>query len=113
MTWSINWDAVAGCDGAYAFAQTYERIFGDNSTGVATAEAPQLRIWPVPASDGLNISMPIHGAIMIHDALGREVRNIQVVAPVQRIDVSDLVTGTYVMRASTDGLPYVLPFVKE
>ncbi len=113
MTWSINWDAVAGCDGAYGFAENYERIFGDMSTSVDPNGASSLRIWPVPASVALNFNMPIRGAITIHDAVGRLVCNIQVAAAVQQIVVSDLVAGTYVMRGSMDGHPFALPFVKE
>lgn len=31
MTWSINWDAVANCGGAYTYAATYQSIFGSSS----------------------------------------------------------------------------------
>lgn len=27
MTWSVNWDAVANCNGAYSYAANYQRIF--------------------------------------------------------------------------------------
>jgi chitinase len=29
MTWSINWDAKAQCNGEYSFAGTYDRLFGN------------------------------------------------------------------------------------
>ena len=34
MTWSVNWDAAPGCNGAYQFANTFSTIFGNTPLAI-------------------------------------------------------------------------------
>ena len=73
MTWSINWDAVSTCDGAYSFAENFERIFGDASTGIDAARMVPLSLYPNPASEQLFVNGAPQGAMVIRDLAGRTV----------------------------------------
>lgn len=111
MTWSINWDAVAGCDGAYSYAENYERIFSDQSTGLVE-DPPRLSTsWPNPVSDLLYLASPLQGKPTIHDLSGKVVLQAQASGG-QGIDVRDLRPGTYVLRGLQDGRPVQERFVK-
>ena len=51
MTWSINWDAVASCNGAYSFAQTFENIYGSSVAVEEVADASEsFSVFPNPTT---------------------------------------------------------------
>jgi chitinase len=56
MTWSINWDAVATCDGAYSFAQIFEDVWGNVTSTAPRPASVSLSPWPNPATEVLHLS---------------------------------------------------------
>ncbi len=87
MTWSINWDAVSTCDGDYSYAETFERIFGEDGVPTSLAEHTEdgLRLFPVPCTGSelwlrLPESLPAPEAISIHDLMGRRIHSMPVPA---------------------------------
>jgi len=63
-----------------------------------------LDVWPVPASDHLNIAMPeeMRDAILtIRDLSGREMLSMRSVTAMTSIDVSSLADGIYVLCAAS------------
>ena len=110
MTWSINWDAVNACDGVYSYAENFERIFGDITTGVDAAMRPAFTISPDPAHDALHFSSPVHGPITIRDLSGRIVHHLQEQGPQQVVQVDFLTPGIYLLEGR--GFP-AQRFVKD
>ncbi|MEO8590424.1 MAG: glycosyl hydrolase family 18 protein [Flavobacteriales bacterium] len=58
MTWSVNWDVVASCNGANSYAENYERIFGDLTTRIAQRDPEALRLYPNPITDQAMVELP-------------------------------------------------------
>ncbi len=106
MTWSINWDAAAGCGGAYQYADVFEDIFG--LTDVKQSET-SASVYPNPATDYIEIqNVMLSGAkhpflnVKVYDALGMCVLT-HPLAPSRegesvRFDVSGLAAGVYFVR---------------
>ncbi|MCB0793311.1 MAG: hypothetical protein KDB88_01120, partial [Flavobacteriales bacterium] len=108
MTWSVNWDAAAACDGAWSFADVYERVFDPLATAIALREKQTLSVFPNPASDRVFIAVDgSSGPLDIRwtDAMGRIVRSEGHQGEgVVELSVRDLSTGTYVIElAAVDG----------
>jgi chitinase len=100
MTWSINWDAVSACDGAYSYAENYERIFGDISTGADAMVAEPVSLFPNPVTADIFFTAPTNGPITIRDLTGRIVQHVSARIPVQEVDVRALTAGIYVIEGA-------------
>ena len=113
MTWSINWDAVIACDGAYSYAENFERIFDGISTAV---EAPVLPgafiISPNPTADRLCITAGPDDLVVIRDLSGRPLRTDRL-RGLGCIDVSELASGTYTVSCGQDGPVRTARFIKH
>lgn len=107
MTWSINWDAVGSCAEADEYAQLYEDLFGDISTGLE--EAPRsdaARVWPVPALAGAPVwtDGPAPGTwLELRDARGALLHQQRLSTDGSIMFPSDLPSGMYLLRAM-DGM---------
>ncbi|MCW5898532.1 MAG: hypothetical protein KIT10_04610 [Flavobacteriales bacterium] len=115
MTWSINWDAVESCGVADEFAQVYEDLFGDISTGVPATASNDPRIWPVPAMAGAALrieGMPAGQALELHDMGGRSIVRTQVTMDGTFVTPHDLPAGIYVLRAKDGKHRWTLPMVQ-
>ena len=106
MTWSINWDAVANCGGAYEYADIFEEIFN-----VSDVSQKQNRHYlsPNPATDYVNIVISddrtLKDAVKVYDVLGVCVAT-HPLTPSQegvaiRLDVSGLAAGVYFVRVGS------------
>ncbi len=72
------------------------------STGVSVPRMPAVQVFPDPASEELFVTLPAGATkqVDVLDATGRRVSSHRVAAfPAQRIDVSMLAPGTYLLRA--------------
>ncbi len=110
MTWSINWDAVAGCDGIYSYAENFERIFGDVSTDVDEVPRGTIILSPNPVHDVLRLGTPLGAGITIRDMSGRIVQGDKGRGMKSEVEVGMLAPGIYVLEAGSS-LPQ--RFVKE
>ncbi len=104
MTWSVNWDAVSACNGANSYAENYERIFGDASTGMNAMVAEPFSLYPNPVTDEIFFSAPTLGPITIRDLSGRIVQHLSGRIPAQEVDVRALASGIYLIEG-TDFAP--------
>lgn len=111
MTWSINWDAVSACGGTYGYADTYERVFDDFSTGVPVVEEEERILLMNPVADVLRFNEPTTGQLRIHDSSGRLV--MSTVVNGSELDVQHLRSGLYVLELSGDDESLSTRFVKE
>jgi len=80
MTWSVNWDANAGCHNRYEFARTYENIFTP-FTGIRSNtfinDHKLYQNYPNPFNPSTKIKFSLNNSsftkLTIVDELGREV----------------------------------------
>ena len=103
MTWSINWDAVASCAVADEFAQAYEDLFGDISTGLSGHAVEVARLWPSPAMAGSAVHLQglAPGELLqLRDASGRLLRTIPTQGQDPIVLPADLRAGQYLLHAS-------------
>ena len=103
-TWSINWDAVATCGGAYEFANAYTSIFG-NQTNTVELTKPTFKIYPNPVQDVLylNAFTGVERVEKVHlyNHLGMLVKSEVVDNQIIAIKVDDLENGIYYVRFGT------------
>jgi hypothetical protein len=103
-TWSINWDAIATCGGAYEYANTYTNIFG-NPTGNAEWTKPVFKMYPNPVQDVLYIGVQMGTATVenadLYNHLGRLVKSKVIDNQTIMIPLSDLENGIYYVRMGT------------
>jgi chitinase len=101
MTWSINWDAVASCNGAYSYAVNYQNIFGaTTSTGPLNRPEDKLLISPNPALNTLNIECPEGQNLnmIMFNHIGEQVIQRYLTGSKQAIDISALPSGMYIVK---------------
>jgi hypothetical protein len=110
MTWSINWDAVSACDGIYSYAETFERIFDDQSTGIASMPADDILLFPNPAVNELRVTGMV--PLTLSDQQGREVWRATNNRTSGVIDVSGLELGMYTFVGEAHGHRTTRRFVK-
>lgn len=111
MTWSINWDAVSTCNGAHSYADTYERVFGDFSTGVPVVEVEELLLMGNPVRDVLRFNGQLSGVVRIRDSSGRSVQSTAMNG--NELDVRHLPSGLYLIEFSSGEAILRTRFVKE
>jgi chitinase len=103
-TWSINWDAVATCGGAYEFAHSYTSIFG-NSTGNVEWTKTIFKMYPNPVQDVLYIDVPIGTEriekVYLYNHLGMLLQSKVIDNQTIRIAIGDLENGIYYVRIGT------------
>ncbi len=111
MTWSINWDAVATCDGAYSYAENFQRIFDDQSTSIAGAAHEPTRLFPNPATNELRVvgCTPM----IILDGSGRTVWTAERTVQLNVVDVGTLAPGLYVLVGEVGDRQVPMRFTKE
>jgi hypothetical protein len=72
-------------------------------TGHVNKESPELGVWPVPARDFVWLAMPFAGGrVIMTDATGRTVREMNVTALRTALDISDLPSGIYTVTCTGD-----------
>lgn len=112
MTWSVNWDAAASCNGAYSYADAYERIFISIATNTTEVDrSTSLSIRPNPASEQITLALPadqrnVHA--IITDISGRVVLDERVHGT---LNIVAMLPGLYVLNLPELGLHG--SFVKE
>lgn len=88
----------------------------ETSTGISDRKHDQLRIWPNPANDMLNVQLhngAMIGLVEVIDITGRFVRSERSSASIERMDVSDLPIGNYTLRITSEEGVFHGRFVKR
>lgn len=106
MTWSINWDAVAACNGTYSYAANYQVIFG-NPTSVSTSvNASHFLVSPNPVTNKLmvypkeNYNEPFH--VMITDLSGQILLQTESKQSSLELNVDYLTPGCYFLKVNDE-----------
>ena len=103
MTWSINWDAAAGCASADEFSESYDDYFTSTlSVDDTSNDDSALQMYPNPVKDiltlktnnGISIS-----SIKIFNMIGKEISQSQ---DKNNVDLSHLKSGLYLVKIETD-----------
>lgn len=116
MTWSINWDAVASCNGAYAYATNYQNIFGTTTSIEPPADkSNDVLISPNPTTTTLNISCsPGEGLYLsLFNLMGETLLQSNFEGTKQSIDISSLPSGMYIIKISGRDWQVEKKWVKE
>lgn len=107
MTWSINWDAVASCNGAYSYAANYQVIFG-NPTEVSQSVSSSLNyiLAPNPVTNRLfvyNKENTKEGMkVMITDLSGKILLQEQGIGSTLELNVENLSAGCYFLKVNKE-----------
>ncbi|HEX2618246.1 MAG TPA: kelch repeat-containing protein [Flavobacteriales bacterium] len=86
------------------------------SVGIPEVDASELMLFPVPATDRLNIRLPDvpRADLRVLDQAGRLVRTGLLTQGLAEIELDGLAAGTYVlMAAAPEAAPLRMPFVKR
>lgn len=110
MTWSINWDAVNTCGGAYDYAILYESIFGymtPNQTN-AIGKNDNIKLFPNPCSNELHLidedSFELN--IKIYNLFGQLIYQNTINSHAS-IDVRDLAPSVYLIEINGKYIRFV------
>lgn len=88
--------------------------FGQFTLGTDDVSAfNELLIYPNPATNELNIANAERSAIEIYDALGRRVAKVKKASQNEKIDVSRMPQGVYIVRITLDGATESKTFIKK
>lgn len=75
--------------------------------------ASQVRVWPTPATDVLNIyTETAFDQIVISNAQGQQIRTIQAPSSYEKVSMESLSTGMYFVRFEKDGAFWTTKIVK-
>ena len=88
----------------------------ETSTGISDRKHDQLRIWPNPANDMLNVQLhngAMIGLVEVIDITGRIVQSEGSSASIERMDVSGLPIGNYTLRITSEEGVFHGRFVKR
>lgn len=97
MTWSINWDAINTCGGAYEYANNYETIFGNTAHVSTASSAISFAIYPNPTNGHFSIETKSKDIeISISNILGQEVLKTK-----KTTDIHLEISGVYIVRVTT------------
>ena len=108
MCWSINWDALESCNGAYSYAQVFEDVFETViATGESETPAQCYRIWPNPAGEVLHIRRCTEAGeeltyLLLFDLLGRPVADGYLAGQETEISLKDLTPGMYILSIGNE-----------
>ena len=70
-------------------------------------------IYPNPASEYINIKLPLHAAVKVIDNIGREIMSFTTSAETTKLDISSLEQGIYYMQIQSDGQVVARSFLKR
>ncbi len=103
MTWSINWDAAAGCGGVYEYATNYQNIFGIASSDEEILRSKEIlfyydaiqNILHVDASCCIAATLPVR----IYNMSGQVVYSCVITNEINTINISLFPQGIYAISA--------------
>jgi chitinase len=106
MTWSINWDAVASCNGAYSYAANYQIIFGNPTSANMTSHSSHYVLSPNPVTNKLRLSRKEKNSEKLHvfmtDLSGQVLMQTGSDHVYLDLDVETLTPGTYFLRVNEE-----------
>ena len=78
-----------------------------------TTPLSKVTLYPNPAVSQVTLSTTVDISATLYDSNGREVRSARLTPEDNTLDVSGLATGTYFVRASTDGQSNTYKLLKQ
>lgn len=113
----LNWDAPIAnpCDNADHFYGQSEDYTLDVKESLATSDINKnnVSIYPNPVKNVLNFNGAKNiSKVEVYNVAGQKVRSIENLSD-NKIELSNLTKGTYIIRANVDGLVKSFKFIKE
>jgi len=113
ITGDYNIILAGGSDNNYNLILHNGKLTVDPATTILTAKAGEVSIYPNPASDYIIVNnLQDKMTIRIFNLLGKLVKTT-IVSGTEKISVSDLSTGVYIIKLSGKGIETVTRFVKQ
>jgi MBG domain (YGX type)/YDG domain/Secretion system C-terminal sorting domain len=104
---------TGGSDNNYNLVLHNGKLTVDPATTILTAKAGEVSIYPNPASDYIIVNnLQEKMTIRIFNLLGKLVKTT-IVSGTEKISISDLSTGVYIIKISGKGIETVTRFVKQ
>ena len=130
-SWTMDWVApVAGTGTLSFFAavnasnssgtntgdQIYVTLLSVNESNVGIAENFDRAvgvIYPNPATENINLNLPLHSQVKVFDNIGRELMSLKANAATLKLDVSGLDNGIYYVNINLDDQYASRTFIKK
>ena len=113
MTWSINWDAAAGCAAAYEFSNSYYDYFNSTLSVDDTSNGEvAIQMYPNPVEDILSIKANngiTIASIKIFNTIGKEISH----SYNNDVDLSHLNSGLYLVEIKTTANTFYKKIIKH
>lgn len=113
----LNWDAPIGnpCDNAdYFYGQSEDYLIDvKGSLAASDINKANVSIFPNPVKNVLNFSGTKNiSKVEVYNVAGQKVKSVEKLSD-NKIELSNLTKGTYIIRANIDGLIKSFKFIKE
>ena len=130
-SWTMDWVAPAAGTGTLNF---FAAVNASNSSGTNAGDLIYVTslsvnesnvgiaenfnravgvIYPNPATENINLNLPLNSKVKVFDNIGREVMSLNANAETLKLDVSGLEKGIYIVNISLDGQTANRSFVKR
>lgn len=108
--WNINWWQIIGQSGA-TVARSSKNLVEESVTDAAAS----IKLYPNPASDVLNIELPLEmsGDVVVYNGNGQTVLKTTLSATSQSIDISGLESGVYAVQIGAGDNLVTKRFIKK
>jgi hypothetical protein len=115
VTYYILVDGYSAGDGVPADGEFCIQVTQVGAVGVGESAAQELKLYPNPAQTQIRIEGSVEmNQIQIFNAMGMRVMDIQGLSAAQmNLDVQELASGMYTLRASTGSKVQTMSFIKE
>ncbi|MDR1881815.1 MAG: carbohydrate-binding protein [Prevotella sp.] len=88
--------------------------FTKETTGIANPQSPsQIKIYPNPATSGLNVNLPCTGRLQVYNSLGKEIDSLHLSAGITTLNVRNYHSGVYLVNVITAEGAFSGKFLKE
>ncbi len=106
MTWSINWDAVNTCATSNQYAENFENIFGVPTSASMMSKQNAVEVYPNPADEFIVLTnFDFNGRnkiVEVYNSFGKIVLKQLVCIENQKINISELPSGIYMIKAQSE-----------
>jgi hypothetical protein len=128
-SWSMDWIAPASGSGIVTFYATFNAANGDGSNngdviygsaksfsqstvGIDENElASQVSIYPNPATNFINVDLPVSAQVRIFDLTGKLILDVEGVNGITTVDLNEFEPGLYITQIESDGSNIARRFV--
>ena len=117
--WAISCTPTARLAGGNAVqaavVKSKSNITNNRVSGIGALNSNNVQAYPNPAQNTLTVTVPnaINTSVKLIDLVGQEVYKGTITGDTQKIDISNLAAGTYLLQVKNDAGQYISRIVKE